>query len=157
MRMTDVNEVGISLPTITFGRRFLDDDQGRLRATGACFCRDVQAATPKGGRTMKGFKPLHDRVLVRRIEAQEKTPAGIIIPDTAKEKPVEGEVPATGPGARDETGRVIPLDVKAGDRVLFGKWAGPEVLIDGEERLILKEADILGLIEGHTRASTRAA
>ena len=105
---------------------------------------------------MKGFRPLHDRVLVRRVEAVEKTPAGIIIPDTAKEKPVEGEVLAVGTGARDETGRVVPLDVKAGDRVLFGKWAGTEVLIDGEERLILKEADILGLIEGKSHASMRA-
>src|SRR5262245_44568077 len=82
---------------------------------------------------MKGFRPLHDRLLVRRVEAEEKTPAGIIIPDTAKEKPVEGEALAVGPGARDETGRIMPLDVKVGDRVLFGKWAGTEVLIDGEE------------------------
>jgi chaperonin GroES len=106
---------------------------------------------------MKGFRPLHDRVLVRRIEAAEKTPGGIIIPDTAKEKPVEAEVLAVGAGARDETGRVIPLDVKAGDRVLFGKWAGSEVLIDGEERLIIKEAEILGVIEGKTRAAAKAA
>jgi chaperonin GroES len=107
---------------------------------------------------MKGFRPLHDRVLVRRVEAEERTPGGIIIPDTAKEKPVEGEVLAVGPGARDETGRVVPLDVKAGDRVLFGKWAGTEVIIDGEERLILKEADILGIIEGKkTRANAKAA
>lgn len=106
---------------------------------------------------MKGFRPLHDRVLVRRIEAEEKTPGGIIIPDTAKEKPVEGEVMAVGPGARDETGRVVPLDVKPGDRVLFGKWAGTDVIIGGEERLILKEADILGVIEGKTRASAKAA
>ncbi len=106
---------------------------------------------------MSGFKPLHDRVLVRRVEAEERTPAGIIIPDTAKEKPIEGEVQAVGPGARDETGRIVPLDVKVGDRVLFGKWAGTDVLIDGEERLILKEADILGVIEGKTRAKARAA
>ena len=104
-----------------------------------------------------GFRPLHDRVLVRRIESEEKTPAGIIIPDTAKEKPIEGEVLAIGPGARDETGRIIPLDVKVGDRVLFGKWAGTDVLIDGEDRLILKESDILGVIEGKTRARSRAA
>jgi chaperonin GroES len=102
---------------------------------------------------MHGFRPLHDRVLVRRIESEEKTPAGIIIPDTAKEKPSEGEVLAVGPGARDDTGRIIPLDVKVGDRVLFGKWAGTDVLIDGEERLILKESDILGMIEGKTRES----
>ena len=106
---------------------------------------------------MHGFRPLHDRVLVRRIESEEKTPAGIIIPDTAKEKPSEGEVLAIGPGARDNTGRVIPLDVKVGDRVLFGKWAGTDVLIDGEERLILNESDILGMIEGKTRARARSA
>src|SRR5258708_19462972 len=137
-------------------RRLLDDDQGRLNATSACFCRDIQPP-PKGGHTMKGFRPLHDRVLIRRIEAEEKTPGGIIIPDTAKEKPIEGEVLAVGAGARDETGRIVPLDVKAGDRVLFGKWAGTEVLIDGGERLILKEADILGLIEGKTPPSPTAA
>jgi len=106
---------------------------------------------------MRGFKPLHDRVLVRRIEAAEKTPGGIIIPDTAKEKPVEGEVLAVGSGARDETGRIVPLEAKVGDRVLFGKCAGTEMLIDGEERLILKEADILGIVEGKTRAAAKAA
>lgn len=106
---------------------------------------------------MPGFRPLHDRVLVRRIEAEERTTGGIIIPDTAKEKPVEGEVLAVGPGARDETGRIIPLDVKVGDRVLFGKWAGTDVLIDGEERLILKESDILGVIEGKAHAKAKAA
>ena len=106
---------------------------------------------------MKGFRPLHDRVLVRRIEAEEKTPGGIIIPDTAKEKPVEGEVLAVGAGARDENGRIVPLDVKVGDRVLFGKWAGTDVIIDGEDRLILKEADILGVIQGKTRAHATAA
>ena len=96
---------------------------------------------------MTGFRPLHDRVLLKRIAAEEKTPGGIIIPDTAKEKPVEGEVLAVGPGARDEAGRVQPLDVKVGDRVLFGKWSGTEVRIEGEDRLILKESDILGVIE----------
>ena len=106
---------------------------------------------------MKGFRPLHDRVLVRRIEAEEKTPGGIIIPDTAKEKPVEGEVLAVGAGARDENGRIVPLDVKVGDRVLFGKWAGTDVIIDGEDRLILKEADILGVIEGKAGAHAKAA
>jgi chaperonin GroES len=106
---------------------------------------------------MKGFRPLHDRVLVRRVEVEEKTRGGILIPDTAKEKPIEGEVLAVGPGARDETGRIIPLDVKLGDRVLFGKWAGTDVIIDGEERLILKESDILGVIEGKTRATAKAA
>ena len=92
------------------------------------------------------FKPLHDRVLVRRIEAQEKTAGGIIIPDTAKEKPQEGEVVAVGPGARDESGKLVALDVKAGDRILFGKWSGTEVKIDGEDLLILKESDVLGVL-----------
>jgi len=106
---------------------------------------------------MKGFRPLHDRVLVRRIEAEEKTPGGVIIPDTAKEKPVEGEVLAVGAGARDENGRIVPLDVRVGDRVLFGKWAGTDVIINGEDRLILKEADILGVIEGKARTHAEAA
>ncbi|CAO3429748.1 co-chaperone GroES [Azospirillum endophyticum] len=96
---------------------------------------------------MTGFRPLLDRILLKRIEVEDKTPAGIIIPDTAKEKPVEGEVLAVGPGARDEAGRVQPLDVEVGDRVLFGKWSGTEVRIEGEDRLILKESDILGVIE----------
>jgi chaperonin GroES len=94
------------------------------------------------------FRPLHDRVVVRRIEAEEKTPGGVIIPDTAKEKPMQGEVIAVGPGARDEQGKLIPLDVKAGDRILFGKWSGTEVRIDGEELLIMKESDVLGIVEG---------
>ena len=93
------------------------------------------------------FRPLHDRVVVRRVDAEEKTAGGIIIPDTAKEKPQEGEVIAVGPGARDETGKLIPPDVKAGDRVLFGKWSGTEVKIDGEDLLVMKESDILGVIE----------
>ena len=93
------------------------------------------------------FRPLHDRVVVRRIESEAKTAGGIIIPDTAKEKPQEGEVIAVGPGARDETGKLIPLDVKAGDRVLFGKWSGTEVKFDGEDLLIMKESDIMGIIE----------
>jgi chaperonin GroES len=94
------------------------------------------------------FRPLHDRVVVRRIEEDERTKGGIIIPDTAKEKPQQGEVVAVGPGARDEKGVVQPLDVKAGDRVLFGKWSGTEVKIDDEELLIMKESDILGVLEG---------
>ncbi|KLK93954.1 molecular chaperone GroES [Microvirga vignae] len=102
------------------------------------------------------FRPLHDRVVVRRIEAEEKTAGGIIIPDTAKEKPQEGEVVAVGPGARDETGKVVALDVKAGDRVLFGKWSGTEVRIDGQDLLIMKESDIMGVIEG-VGASQKAA
>ena len=93
------------------------------------------------------FRPLHDRVVVRRLTAEEKTAGGIIIPDTAKEKPMEGEVVAVGPGARDENGKVQELDVKAGDRILFGKWSGTEVKIDGEELLIMKESDIMGIIE----------
>lgn len=105
---------------------------------------------------MVSFRPLHDRVLVKRVEAEEKTPGGIIIPDTAKEKPIEGEVLAVGPGVWTEEGKRHPLDVKAGDRVLFGKWSGTEVLIEGEDRLILKESDILGIIEGG-RASAKAA
>lgn len=94
------------------------------------------------------FKPLHDRVLVRRIEQDEKTAGGIIIPDTAKEKPMEGEILAAGSGHRNEDGSVTPLDVKAGDRVLFGKWSGTEVTLNGEELIIMKESDILGIIEG---------
>ena len=93
------------------------------------------------------FKPLHDRVVIRRIEGEEKTKGGIIIPDTAQEKPQEGEVVAVGPGARDEAGKLIPIDLKAGDRVLFGKWSGTEVKIDGEDLLIMKESDIMGVIE----------
>jgi chaperonin GroES len=94
------------------------------------------------------LKPLHDRVVVRRIESEEKTSGGIIIPDTAKEKPQEGEVLAVGSGARNEKGELIPLDVKVGDRVLFGKWSGTEVKLDGQELLIMKESDIMGIIEG---------
>ena len=93
-----------------------------------------------------GFRPLHDRVLIRRVEAEEKTHGGIIIPDTAKEKPMEGEVVAVGPGARGEDGKIQALDVKAGDRVLFGKWSGTEVKLDGEDLLIMKESDIMGII-----------
>jgi chaperonin GroES len=93
------------------------------------------------------FRPLHDRVLVRRIGADEKTAGGIIIPDTAKEKPSQGEVIAVGPGGRDESGKLIPIDIKVGDRVLFGKWSGTEVKIDGEDLLIMKESDILGVVE----------
>jgi chaperonin GroES len=93
------------------------------------------------------FRPLHDRVVVRRVESESKTAGGIIIPDTAKEKPQEGEIIAAGPGARDESGKIVPLDVKAGDRVLFGKWSGTEVRIDGEDLLIMKESDIMGIVE----------
>jgi chaperonin GroES len=103
------------------------------------------------------FRPLHDRVVVRRLEAEEKTTGGIIIPDTAKEKPMEGEIVAVGPGARDETGKLVPLDVKEKDRILFGKWSGTEVKLDGEELLIMKESDIMGIIEGQPAAKRKAA
>ncbi len=102
------------------------------------------------------FRPLHDRVVIRRVEGEDKTKGGIIIPDTVKEKPQEGEVVAVGPGARDESGKLIALDVKAGDRVLFGKWSGSEVKIDAEDLLIMKESDILGVIE-RTSAAKKAA
>jgi len=99
------------------------------------------------------FRPLHDRVVIRRLAEEARTAGGIIIPDTAKEKPMEGEVVAVGPGARNDKGELVPLDVKAGDVILFGKWSGTEVKIDGEELLIMKESDIMGVIEGRT-AST---
>ena len=102
------------------------------------------------------FRPLGDRVLVRRVEEEQKTRGGIIIPDTAKEKPQEGEVIAVGPGARDEDGKRQPLDVNAGDRILFGKWSGTEVRIDGEDLLIMKESDILGVVEGRTESAKAA-
>ncbi len=102
------------------------------------------------------FRPLHDRVLVRRIDAEEKTSGGIIIPDTAKEKPQEGEIIAAGPGARNEQGQLVPLDVKIGDRVLFGKWSGTEVKIDGQDLLIMKESDLLGIVE-HSGKLKKAA
>ncbi len=103
------------------------------------------------------FRPLHDRVVVRRLKAEEKTAGGIIIPDTAAEKPMEGEVIAVGGGARNEQGQIVALDVKAGDRVLFGKWSGTEVKLDGEELLIMKESDIMGIIEGTPAAKKKAA
>jgi chaperonin GroES len=103
------------------------------------------------------FRPLHDRVLVRRIQEEEKTSGGIIIPDTAKEKPQEGEVVAVGAGVKNEDGKVTPLDVKAGDRILFGKWSGSEVKIDGEEYLIMKESDILGVIENSKASKKKEA
>ena len=103
------------------------------------------------------FRPLHDRVVIRRIEAEERTKGGIIIPDTAKEKPQEGEVIAVGPGARDENGQIQALDVKVGDRILFGKWSGTEVRIDGQELLIMKDSDIMGVIEQSGEQSRKAA
>ncbi|UWU23738.1 co-chaperone GroES (plasmid) [Rhizobium sp. CB3060] len=102
------------------------------------------------------FRPLHDRILVRRVDSEEKTKGGIIIPDTAKEKPQEGEVIAVGPGARNEAGQIQPLDVKAGDRILFGKWSGTEIKIDNEDLLIMKESDVLGIIDVQA-ADQRAA
>ena len=103
------------------------------------------------------FRPLHDRVLVRRVEAEEKTAGGIIIPDTAKEKPQEGEVLAVGAGTRDESGKLVALDVKAGDRILFGKWSGTEVKIDDEDLIIMSESDILGILDGVAAAKKKAA
>ena len=103
------------------------------------------------------FRPLQDRVLIRRVEQDEKTAGGIIIPDTAKEKPMEGEVVAVGPGARGDDGTLHPLDVKAGDRVLFGKWSGTEIKLDGEDLIIMKESDIMGVIEGRAGAKKKAA
>ena len=103
------------------------------------------------------FRPLHDRILVRRIEAEEKTAGGIIIPDTAKEKPQEGEVIAAGPGARDESGKLVALDVKVGDRILFGKWSGTEIKLDGEDLLIMKESDVMGVMETTTASARKAA
>src|SRR5579875_972247 len=108
----------------------------------------VQPATHFSGAIRMKFRPLHDRVVVRRITAEEKTAGGIIIPDTAKEKPMEGEVIAVGAGARNEQGQIVALDVKEGDRILFGKWSGTEVKLDGEELLIMKESDIMGIVEG---------
>jgi chaperonin GroES len=103
------------------------------------------------------FRPLHDRVVVRRLEQDDKTAGGIIIPDTAKEKPMEGEIIAAGPGARNENGQLVPLDVKVGDRVLFGKWSGTEVKLDGEELMIMKESDVMGIIEGTPAKSRKVA
>ena len=103
------------------------------------------------------FRPLHDRVVVRRLESEEKTKGGIIIPDTAKEKPMEGEIVAVGPGARDEKGTLVALDVKVGDRILFGKWSGTEIKLDGEDLLIMTEADVLGVIEATGAAAKKAA
>ena len=103
------------------------------------------------------FRPLHDRVVVKRVAEEEKTKGGIIIPDTAKEKPMEGEIVSVGPGARDESGKLVPLDVKAGDRILFGKWSGTEVKLDGEELIIMKESDIMGIIEGSASSKKKAA
>ena len=103
------------------------------------------------------FRPLHDRVVVKRIDAEEKTKGGIIIPDTAKEKPQEGEVLAVGPGGRDENGKLTPLDLKVGDRILFGKWSGTEIKLDGQDLLIMKESDVMGVIEEAAKPARKAA
>ncbi len=103
------------------------------------------------------FKPLHDRVVIKRVEEETRTKGGIIIPDTAKEKPMQGEVVAVGPGARNEAGEIVPLDLKPGDRILFGKWSGTEVKLDGEDLLIMKESDVMGVIEGAVGAAAKAA
>ena len=118
--------------------KFLSDSAGSARAAGL--------SPHQKGKTGMNFRPLHDRVLVRRTEAEEKTAGGIIIPDTAKEKPQEGEVVSVGTGTRGEDGTITPLDVKAGDKILFGKWSGTEVKLDGEDLLIMKESDILGIV-----------
>jgi chaperonin GroES len=103
------------------------------------------------------FRPLHDRVVIRRVEHEGKTTGGIIIPDTAQEKPMEGEIVAVGPGARDDNGKVVPLDVKAGDRILFGKWSGTEIKLDGEDLLIMGESDVMGVIDAAGIARKKAA
>ena len=103
------------------------------------------------------FRPLHDRVVVKRVDAEEKTKGGIIIPDTAKEKPQEGEVIAVGPGARDEQGKLVPLDLKVGDRILFGKWSGTEIKLDGQDLLIMKESDVMGVLEAAAQPVKKAA
>jgi chaperonin GroES len=116
----------------------------------------LKSPKPNCEEKLMKFRPLHDRVVVKRIDAEERTAGGIIIPDTAKEKPSQGEIIAVGPGGRDENGKLIPIDVQAGDRVLFGKWSGTEVKIDGVEYLIMKESDIMGVLEG-TAAKKKAA
>src|ERR1700704_4415058 len=121
-----------------------------------CFPVRQLNRNPHSRRIDMKFRPLHDRVVVKRIDAEDKTKGGIIIPDTAKEKPQEGEIIAVGPGGRDEAGKLIPIDVKPGNRVLFGKWSGTEVKIDGEDLLIMKESDIMGVLEG-TVAKKKAA
>src|SRR6202023_1408537 len=158
------------------GSRSLDKPQGRSYfpvdwlALDIDECQQALLAYPfaagsvlfgePGGPEQEGndmaFRPLHDRVVVKRLEGEEKTKGGIIIPDTVKEKPQEGKIFAVGPGGRDETGKLVPLEVKAGDRILFGKWSGTEVKIDGEDLLIMKESDILGVVEG-TVARKKAA
>jgi chaperonin GroES len=137
----------------------IDDGQGCFTGISGILGLLRAACRPHDNRRsgMTGFRPLLDRVLLKRLETEEKTPGGIIIPDTAKEKPMEGEVLAVGPGQRDPSGRRRPLDIKVGDVVLFGKWSGTDVIIDGQERLLVKEGDILGICDGSVTASIRAA
>jgi chaperonin GroES len=118
--------------------------------------QSLHDGSAKRRRDPMNFRPLHDRVVIRRVTAEEKSSGGIIIPDTAQEKPMQGEVIAVGPGARNEQGQIIALDLKAGDRILFGKWSGTEVKLDGEELLIMKESDIMGVIEGQPATTTPA-
>src|SRR5215213_5964046 len=118
--------------------------------------QSLHDGSAKRRRDPMNFRPLHDRVVIRRVTAEEKSSGGIIIPDTAQEKPMQGEVIAVGPGARNEQGQIVALDVKAGDRILFGKWSGTEVKIDGEELLIMKESDIMGIIEGQPASAAAA-
>jgi chaperonin GroES len=125
-----------------------DECQGRRKIFNRI--KDKQEGTMK-------FRPLHDRVVVRSIEGEAKTTGGIIIPDTAKEKPQEGEIVAVGPGGRDESGKLIPIDLRVGDRILFGKWSGTEVKIDGKELLIMKESDVMGVVEGTAKSFKKAA
>src|SRR4029079_16795505 len=120
-------------------------------------CHHPDRSYPQARRFFMKFRPLHDRVVVKRIEADEKIKGGIIIPDTPKEKPSEGEIIAGGPGGRDESGKLIPIDLKVGDRVLFGKWSGTEVKIDGQDLLIMKESDIMGVMEGGSASKKKAA
>jgi chaperonin GroES len=155
-----------SLPTIRqailgriANRAWLKGDQNLAVSRGSTLYWRVLKSpdlSPSQEHPMK-FRPLQDRVLIRRIEQEEKTSGGIIIPDTAKEKPMEGEVVAAGPGARAEDGRILPLDVKVGDRVLFGKWSGTEIKLDGEDLMIMKESDLMGVIEGKTSSKHKAA
>src|SRR5882724_3102728 len=122
------------------------------------FSTDLNSEPAKGNVMSKSkFRPLHDRVVVKRIDAEEKSKGGIIIPDSAKEKPSQGEITAVGPGGRDESGQLIPIDIKVGDRVLFGKWSGTEVKLDGEELLIMKESDIMGVLTDLPTAKKKAA
>jgi chaperonin GroES len=138
----------------TFAAYFAAERFGERRTPNGPF-NEFQPSSSLKEDTMK-FRPLHDRVVVKRLDAEEKTAGGIIIPDTAQEKPMQGEIVAVGPGGRDEAGKLIPIDLKVGDRVLFGKWSGTEVKIDGKDLLIMKESDVMGVLEGEV-AKKKAA